>query len=260
MPFWLIVVLLILFIFVFDAFCVSIYLHRCIAHCSIELNKYLASAIRIWLWLKGQTMRAWAAVHRKHHMHPDKPGDPHSPHEHGVWKIVFANSVPYAKAANDEELVEEYAKDVPKNAILDNSLLGIAIGFFLSCTIFYLAIGGWTGVIYGAIFYPVHLYTYMLMGGLINGICHKYGYQNFKDSPNNKATNVPLLGWLIAGEGWHNNHHHMPASPKLSYLKSEFDPGWLVIKILILLRLAKQICLTINKSEELKKNMEESRV
>lgn len=243
-----------------DAFSVSIYLHRCIAHASIELNTYLASAIKFWLWLKGQVMRTWAAVHRGHHRYPDKPGDPHSPYEHGVWKIVFLNSIPYAKAANDEKMVEYYAKDIPKNFLLDNSLVGLAIGFFLSCTIFYLAIGGWTGIICGAVFFPVHLYTYMLMGGLINGIGHKYGYQNFKDNPNNRATNVTLLAYLIAGEGLHNNHHHSPASPKLSFQKWEFDPGWLVIKILIFLRLAKQICLTINESEQLKKNVEGTRV
>ncbi len=260
MPLWLIILLTLFILMLVDAFSVSIYLHRSIAHCSIELNKYFASAIRIWLWFKGQTMRAWAAVHRVHHVHPDKPGDPHSPYEHGVWKIVFANSRPYAIAANDQKLVEEYAKDIPKNAILDSSLLGLTIGVVLSCAIFHLAVGGWRGVIYGAIFYPIHLYVYMLMGGLINGICHRYGYQNFKDNPNNRATNVKLLAWLIAGEGLHNNHHYMPASPKFSFTKTESDPGWGFIKILIFLKLAKQICLTINESEELKKSTENARV
>ena len=54
-----------------------------------------------------------------------------------------------------------------------------------------------------------------------------------------EATILRWLALITGGEGLHNNHHGFPRSPKFSFRASEFDPAWPIIKLLILLKLAK---------------------
>jgi stearoyl-CoA desaturase (delta-9 desaturase) len=69
----------------------------------------------------------------------------------------------------------------------------------------------------------------------INGLCHHVGYKNF----DNTATNIRLIALITGGEGLHNNHHGYPRSPKFSFRATEIDPAWPIIKLLIVLGLAK---------------------
>jgi stearoyl-CoA desaturase (delta-9 desaturase) len=45
------------------------------------------------------------------------------------------------------------------------------------------------------------------------------------------------LAWVTGGESLHNNHHAYPRAPKFSMRRFEFDPSWVVIRGLALLRL-----------------------
>lgn len=73
--------------------------------------------------------------------------------------------------------------------------------------------------------------------GVINGLAHWVGYRNYDV----KDTSRNLLPWglWIGGEELHNNHHGNGASAKFSSKWWEVDVGWLYIKLLSLLRLAK---------------------
>jgi len=44
--------------------------------------------------------------------------------------------------------------------------------------------------------------------------------------------NVRWCGLVTFGECWHNNHHAFPGSAKLGLNRNQFDPGWLVLKVL----------------------------
>ena len=103
---------------------------------------------------------------------------------------------------------------------------GLALGIGLLIAVF-----GWEiGLIAGA----VHASIYLLGGGAINGIGHKWG----KRPHDNLATNNQWLAWLVAGEGLHNNHHAVTTSSRMSLAKGEIDPGWWAIKVLVMLRWA----------------------
>ena len=51
--------------------------------------------------------------------------------------------------------------------------------------------------------------------------------------------------WWVAlltfGEGWHNNHHAHPTSARHGLAWYEFDPSWLLIKLMRKLGLAKGV-------------------
>jgi stearoyl-CoA desaturase (delta-9 desaturase) len=40
------------------------------------------------------------------------------------------------------------------------------------------------------------------------------------------------LATVTGGESLHNNHHAHPRSPRFSMRRREFDPSWLVIRVL----------------------------
>ena len=73
--------------------------------------------------------------------------------------------------------------------------------------------------------------------GVINGIGHFWGYRNFENE--DASTNIFPWGILVGGEELHNNHHTFGTSAKLSYKWYEFDIGWMYIRILEILGLAK---------------------
>jgi stearoyl-CoA desaturase (delta-9 desaturase) len=73
--------------------------------------------------------------------------------------------------------------------------------------------------------------------GVINGIGHYFGYRNF--NAEDASTNIFPLGILIGGEELHNNHHAYAASAKLSSKWYEFDIGWMYIRGMETLGLAR---------------------
>jgi stearoyl-CoA desaturase (delta-9 desaturase) len=73
--------------------------------------------------------------------------------------------------------------------------------------------------------------------GVINGMGHYWGYRNYPVE--DASTNLFPVGILIGGEEFHNNHHAHPTSAKFSSAWYEFDIGWMYIRLLEMLGLAR---------------------
>jgi stearoyl-CoA desaturase (delta-9 desaturase) len=73
--------------------------------------------------------------------------------------------------------------------------------------------------------------------GVINGMGHYWGYRNYPVE--DASTNLFTVGILIGGEEFHNNHHAHPTSAKLSSNWYEFDIGWMYIRLLEIVGLAR---------------------
>jgi stearoyl-CoA desaturase (delta-9 desaturase) len=73
--------------------------------------------------------------------------------------------------------------------------------------------------------------------GIINGVGHYWGYRNFESA--DASTNVSPWGVIIGGEELHNNHHTYPTSAKFSVKPYEFDVGWMYIRGMEMLGLAR---------------------
>jgi stearoyl-CoA desaturase (Delta-9 desaturase) len=211
----------------------SIYLHRGLAHRALTLHPLADWMFRFVLWFTtGQNRRQWVAVHRKHHAFTDTERDPHSPLVHGFWKIQLWNVYYYVREARNPETVTRWAKDIREDFgdrfLFSKGIVGGVIGV----TAAMLALGPAWGLALSA----THLVLYVfVVAPSINGLGHWWGRRNFRG---NSATNLRVLAWLTGGESLHNNHHANPSSPKFSMGRLEFDPSWLVIRVLLLLRLA----------------------
>ncbi len=58
----------------------TVYLHRCRNHRSLSMPMWMENCYELQQWLTmGSKTKEWVAVHREHHAHSDKEGDPHSP-------------------------------------------------------------------------------------------------------------------------------------------------------------------------------------
>ena len=216
--------------------CVTLYLHRSQAHRAVTFHPTVAHLMRFWLWLTtGMVTKEWVAVHRKHHQKSDQPGDPHSPQIYGIWTVLFKGVFLYKQAAKDTEVMKLGAGTpndwIENNLYSPHSAKGLLILLALDMLLF-----GWVGTIVWLI---QILWIPFWAAGVINGLSHWWGYRNVETKDTSR--NLWPLGIWIGGEELHNGHHADGASPKFSQKWYEFDIGWMYIKLLSLVGLAKII-------------------
>jgi stearoyl-CoA desaturase (delta-9 desaturase) len=213
-------------------FSTTIYLHRCATHRAVILHPAIAWLFRFALWITtGLSTREWVAVHRKHHAFTDEDGDPHSPSLEGFWSVQLGNVFYYLREARNDAIVEKYARDIKPDKwdrlLFNHGLLGPIGGTVALCALI--------GVGWGLFAAGLHAVIYVFfLSSSINGLCHHRGYKNF----DNTATNIRWLALLTGGEGFHNNHHGFPRSPKFSVRRGEIDPSWPIIRWLAAMKLA----------------------
>lgn len=215
--------------------CVTMFLHRSQAHRGVEFHPIVSHFMRLWLWLTtGMVTKQWVAIHRKHHRFTEETGDPHSPHVFGFWRVFFKGAGLYHLASKDAEMVKQYGAGTPDDWIeqklyTPHSRIGIMIMLLIDILLF----GAWGMLVWGIQMIWIPFWA----AGVINGLGHWWGYRNGETKDHSR--NISPWGIVIGGECLHNNHHLDPANPKLSRKWFEFDIGWMYIKILLLLRLAK---------------------
>jgi stearoyl-CoA desaturase (delta-9 desaturase) len=214
---------------------VTIYLHRCQAHRALDLHAIPSHFFRFWLWMtSGMVTKEWAAIHRKHHAKCETEEDPHSPVTRGIKKVLLEGSELYRAEAKNLETLEKYGHGTPNDWIERNlytkySAFGISLMLIVNVMLF--------GVIGVTVWAVQMIWIPVTAAGIINGIGHYWGYRNF--DCNDAATNIIPFGILIGGEELHNNHHTFGTSAKLSSKWYEFDIGWMYIRILETIGLAK---------------------
>ncbi len=214
---------------------VTIYLHRSQAHRALDLHPIASHFFRFWLWMTtGMVTKEWAAIHRKHHAKCETEDDPHSPQTRGIKKVLLEGAELYRAEAKNRETIEKYGHGTPDDWIERNlyskySWQGVGMMLIIDLLLF--------GVIGLTVWAVQMLWIPITAAGIINGIGHYWGYRNY--DCNDAATNVFPIGILIGGEELHNNHHTFGTSAKLSSKWYEFDIGWMYIRILQTMGLAK---------------------
>lgn len=214
---------------------VTIFLHRAQAHRGLDLHPLSSHFFRFWLWLTtGMVTKEWVAIHRKHHAKVETDEDPHSPQTRGIRKVLLEGSELYRAEAKNQETLAKYGHGTPddwveRNVYSRHTVLGIAIMMVVDILLF--------GAIGLSIWAIQMLWIPITAAGIINGLAHYWGYRNFACA--DASTNLVPWGILIGGEELHNNHHAYGSSAKLSSRWYEFDIGWMYIRLLSVLGLAK---------------------
>ena len=213
---------------------VTLYLHRHSAHRALDLHPAVQHFFRFWLWMTtGMTTKQWTAIHRKHHAKCEQAEDPHSPQVYGLRKVLWQGAELYRAEAANEETLRRYGHGTPddwlERNVYRNSILGVAIMLIIDLVAF-----GPLGLTIWAV---QMAWIPFWAAGVVNGVGHFWGYRNY--DCDDASHNLLPWGILIGGEELHNNHHSFATSAKLSSKWYEFDIGWMYIRILEMLGLAK---------------------
>lgn len=214
---------------------VTIYLHRCQAHRALDLHPIASHFFRFWLWMAtGMLTKEWTAIHRKHHAKVETAEDPHSPQVKGIKKVFWQGTELYRKEARNKETLERYGQGTPDDWIERNVYTKYSATGVISMLLIDLLLFGTIGLTIWAV---QMAWIPFFAAGVVNGIGHFAGYRNFECQ--DASRNVFPIGFFIGGEELHNNHHTFGTSAKFSVKWWEFDIGWLVIRLMQFVGLAK---------------------
>ncbi len=156
---------------------------------------------------------SWVANRRRHHVHSDRAGDPHSPHatRHGVLGPVrgFLHAHVGWMFTSDPSTPERYAADIVCDRDLSavstlfpvwaaaSLALPFGIGWLWSGSL----VGGLTAFVWAGIMRMALLHH---VTWSVNSICHMVGARPFVTD--DQSPNVPTLAVVSLGESWHNLH------------------------------------------------------
>ena len=214
---------------------VTVFLHRHQAHNALDLSPAVSHFFRFWLWLTtGTVTREWVAVHRKHHARCETEDDPHSPRHKGILRVLFGGLWLYRAEARKPETLARFGQGTPddwleRRVYSAYTWLGILLMLIIDVVLF-----GLPGF---AIFAVQLIWIPFWAAGVINGLGHYLGYRGFETS--DASTNIVPWGIIVGGEELHNNHHAYAASARLSNHWYEIDLGWIYIRLLAMLKLAR---------------------
>lgn len=234
---------------------ITVFYHRGIAHNAVELKPWLRNfVVKTGIWITGLDPKGWATMHRLHHKYSDTPKDPHSPLNDGIFGLALAQLKSYkrilVKLIRNEPRLTLVSSDMDFQVNWLNRkglwLLPYALQAGIGLTLAYVSDLPLLGLAYFA-----GIMSHPIQGWAVNSFAHAFGYQNFKTGDNSRNNTIVAL--TVAGEGYQNNHHRFPDSPKFSVRFWEFDFGYVLCQALQALGF-----LTINQPELLKMQKEVS--
>ncbi len=254
---------LLLGMYLLTAFGITVGFHRLFVHRSFDTYTWIKF---LWAILGSMAVQGtlfhWVAMHRRHHQHSDRPGDPHSPHQEGESLLGFLRGLYHAHVGwffqGDPPNLDRYVPDLSRSSVLwvANRLfpLWVALGLLLPALLGGLITLTWGGVLTGLIWGGlVRLFLVHHVTWSVNSACHLWGFQPF--ASNDLSRDNVLFGILAMGEGWHNTHHAFPSSARHGLSWWKLDVSYWVIRTLALLGLAWNLKLPSAELQARKRNI-----
>ena len=197
-------------------------IHRYYTHRAYTVaSRFKEHVLKLFAFLTGQgAILSWVTVHRHHHAHEDKPGDPHSPYFFPWWKIYLGL---FPKEGYQKNLIMDLIRHRDRK-------------YFIFENKYYWLL--WTAT--WIVSYAIHpLFFFFIVSGsamwyfatsVVNILAHKHlvGYKKYPEA----VANNSLFLQLLTSIGNHNNHHKRPRSYTYALDKSEKDwIGLLIEKV-----------------------------
>lgn len=202
--------------------------HRLFSHKSFKTSQLKKRFLLVLGTLIGiGSSISWVSVHRSHHRYADTIQDPHSPVQLGILRtwFTFWNSSWSTSVSSVKDIIKDkdhlfFHKNYFKIIMLHIAIL-LVVSYLFS--------------------YPLLLIVFAIPNfltfhgaGLVDAICHRYGYKNYNTNDNSK--NNFYVNLAMFGAGLHNNHHAFPSSYSFDVAskKFEFDLMAVIIKYFFL--------------------------
>jgi fatty-acid desaturase len=202
--------------------------HRYFTHRSFNVNKWVRKYLLLNSTLVGHgSILLWIATHRIHHATSDTEKDPHSPLVHGLFTTTFRSWLTVNKP--NMMVVKDIVDKDKEMVFLHKHYFKV----FYSWIIFLMVLC----VVFNSIYPLLFFFAFPNAGnfieaGMINGVCHLYGYRSYNTRDNSK--NNIIVNFLTFGNGMHNTHHAKPYNYTTDIHNRwyEFDPMKFIIRLI----------------------------
>jgi stearoyl-CoA desaturase (delta-9 desaturase) len=232
-------------LYVMRMFAITGFYHRYFSHRTFKASRGVQFAFALLGASAAQRGPIWwAAHHRHHHAHSDRPEDVHSPSQRGFlwshmgWFLSRRHFAPDLGRVRDllryPELRWLDRFDILVPFVLAVGLL--VLGKVLEARWPSLGTSGGQMLVWGFFISTVACYhgTYT-----INSLCHVWGRRRYKTDDDSR--NNLLLAIITLGEGWHNNHHRYPMSARQGFYWWEIDLTYYGLRLLAALGLIRDL-------------------
>ena len=208
----------------------SCVIHMGIAHRALDYKEWFVKSLTVVNNTFGVYIDpvTWVNRHRLHHRFADHPGDPNKLSSDGFWKTLYLCLFPYKteiNVANDAILATW-----PFRLVASPIFAGVAqtLNFLL---LWWLVVD----LRFAALLWVGTRLFALWVNMVQNYWTHdrRFGYRRYDDEGDN-AMNIS--DWLPVTATFsaclQNNHHHSPGFLRLSHDDSEYDLGFLAVKVM----------------------------
>lgn len=200
--------------YVLVAFVLGAGLHRYFAHRAFQTSRPFQLILGMLVAACFADPIGFAGRHRHHHRWADTDRDLVGP-RHGLWAAWIGHLLDDDYRERELATATADLRRYPELMWLHRWPLAPGVA---AVALIWLA-GGLTGL---AVAYCLPLCLLGVHGiSAVNYVCHRFGPRCYA-TPDH-STNHPVLGFLLLGEGWHNNHHRFPGSARCGLRWWELD-------------------------------------
>ena len=214
----------------------SCVIHMGIAHRALDYQEWFVKSLTLVNNAFGVYIDpvTWVNRHRLHHKYADHAGDPNKLAADGFWKTLWLCNFPYKTDVN-----------VANDAILQTwpmRLAGNTVFFVMTQAGNFVLLWWLVGSLPFATLLWVGTRLFAVWVNMVqNYWTHekRWGYRRYEDDDNamNIGDWLPVVATFSAC--LQNNHHHSPQFLRLSHEDSEFDFGFMTVKVMKTLGLVK---------------------
>jgi stearoyl-CoA desaturase (Delta-9 desaturase) len=214
--------------YVIVAFALGGALHRYFAHRAFQTSRLFQFVLGLLAAACFADPIGFAGRHRLHHRWSDTNRDLVGP-RHGLWSAWIGHLLSDRYSERDLITVTRDLRRYPEIRWLHEwsfaaGVLAIALVWF---------VGGWTVLAAG---YCLPWCLLAVHGtSAVNYVCHRFGARRY--ATGDHSTNHALLGLVLLGEGWHNNHHRFPRAARSGFRRWELDFLYYIIRLLAVMGL-----------------------
>jgi len=219
--------------FIFCWFLAGLYLadilHLGIAHRALDYKEWFIKAVTIVNNTFGIYVApvSWVNRHRLHHKNADHDGDPNKLAHDGFWRTAYLCVLPYKC---QENLAGDKILKSRTFRVVGNPVFAIVAQSFSFYLLWRLA---------GSIRFALVMWFGMrIFAWWVNMIqnywthTRTFGYRRYDDDDNamNIGEWLPVTATFSAC--LQNNHHHYPSLLRLSHDESEYDFGFITVRVM----------------------------
>jgi len=217
-------------------FAITAGFHRLFAHRTYRtgrLFQFILAFIGTASYQKGPLW--WSSHHRRHHLHADTERDLHSPLTRTLWRSHVGWFLSSESQATDKKLISNLItysdlRFLDRYYHLPPALLAVSAFLLGSGLQRYAPTLGTSGpqmLVWGFFISTVLLYHGTFT---VNSLAHIFGKRRYPTEDNSR--NNVFVALITLGEGWHNNHHHYPASERQGFYWWELDVSHYTLRAL----------------------------